>query len=91
MSQAGLTADEITRRGQEIYDRQIRDRVKPQHIGKFLVVDIDTGDYEIDTDSLAASDRVLARHPNGTLYYVRIGYPVAHRLGGMFTVSKYMS
>jgi hypothetical protein len=88
MSQSSFTADEITRRGQEIYDRQIRDQVEPQHIGKFLVVDIDSGDYEIDTDSLAASDRILARCPNGTLYYVRIGYPAAHRLGGRFTVSR---
>jgi hypothetical protein len=88
MSQANANAEEIARRGQEIYDQQIRNRVEPQHVGEFLVVDIDTGDYEIDTDSLAASDRMLARHPDAILYFVRVGYPAAHRLGGRLSVSR---
>lgn len=85
MSQTNYSAEEITLRGQEIYDRQLRDRVEPLHTGKFLVVDIATGDHEIDTDSLAASDRLLGRQPDATLYYVRVGFPAAHRLGGRLT------
>jgi hypothetical protein len=46
-----------------------------------VVVDIETGDYEIDADDLAATKRALAKRPDAVLYGVRIGYPTAYRLG----------
>ncbi len=79
------TAEEIGRRGQALYERTIRDKVEAENKGKFLVLDIDTGEYEIDEDDLTASKRLLARKPGAVLYGVRIGYPAAYRLGGRFT------
>ncbi|MBI3910689.1 MAG: hypothetical protein HY320_07125 [Armatimonadetes bacterium] len=88
MSQHGYTTEEIGHRGQELYDRVIRPQVEAGNKGKFLVLDIETGDYEIDEDDLAASERLLARRPGGKLYGVRIGYPVAYRIGARFTVGR---
>jgi hypothetical protein len=51
-------------------------------IGKSLALDIGTGDYEIDANELAAIDRLIARHPEGARYLLRIGYPYAHEFGG---------
>ncbi len=42
-----------------MYERQIRDKVELKHKGKFLVIDIETGKYEIDDDDLAATKRLL--------------------------------
>jgi hypothetical protein len=80
------SAEEIVRRGEEIYQQRIRANVETQHKGEFLVVNIETGDYEIDRDELAAMDRATAKHPDGAHYLVRVGYPAAHRLGGRFSV-----
>ncbi len=52
--------EEFARRGDEIYDRDISPHVGPNDEGKFVVIDIETGAYEIDQDELAASDRLLA-------------------------------
>ena len=52
--------EEFARRSDGIYDRDIRPRVGPNDEGKFVVIDIETGAYEIDHDELAASDRLLA-------------------------------
>jgi hypothetical protein len=82
MSTHRPTADEIVRRGEEIYEREIRANVEPTNKGKFLVLDIETGAYEIDEDDLKASKRLLARHPNAETYGLRIGYPTAYRIGG---------
>jgi hypothetical protein len=82
MPHAQLTAEEIGRRGQEIYDRQIRSQVETGNRGKFLVLDVETGAYEMDADDLTASKRLLARLPEALLYGMRIGYPTAYRLGG---------
>jgi hypothetical protein len=88
MPYPGYTTEEISRRGQETYDREIRAKVEAEHKGKFLVLDILTGAYEIDEDDLTASDRLLAKNPNALLYGVRIGYPTAYRLGGKFVVGQ---
>jgi hypothetical protein len=80
----GHDSEEICRRGKEIYDRGIRALVEPELRGKFLALDIETGDYEIDASEMLAIDRAEAKKPGGgrTRYLLRIGYPAAHRIGG---------
>ena len=53
--------EEFARRGQEIYDRDIRPRIESGNEGKFVAIDIETGAYEIDTDDYTATERLLAR------------------------------
>ena len=78
-----LTAEEIARRGEEIYTRDLRARLETEeNQGKFLIIDITTGDYEIDREDLAATERLLARNPNTMTYGLRIGYEAAYELGG---------
>jgi hypothetical protein len=73
--------EEFARRGDEIYEREIRSRVKTSDEGKFVVIDIDTGAYEIGKDELAASDRLLARHSDAQLWVRRVGSHYARRFG----------
>jgi hypothetical protein len=86
MAHPRCSSDEIVERGQALYDQQIREKVEPQHKGKFLVLDIETGDYEIDTDSVSALERATAKHPDPALYLVRVGFPTAVTLGPWFSV-----
>jgi hypothetical protein len=79
MTQAG---QEIGQRGQALYDQTIRAQVEAENRGKFLILDVNTGDYEIDAEDLNASERLLARRPDAVLFGVRIGYRAAYRLGG---------
>lgn len=44
--------EEFARRGDEIYARNISPQIKKGDEGKFVVIDIDTGDFEIDKDEL---------------------------------------
>jgi hypothetical protein len=81
------TADEICRRGEEIYERHIRPNVESQHKGEFLVIDIESGDYMIDADDAEATERLLSRKPNAVVYGLRIGYPAAYRIGSVLRES----
>jgi hypothetical protein len=67
------TKEEIAARGKAIYEQQIRSKVEPAHTGKFLIIDIETGDYEIDADDTAASRRAHNRHPDGAFFGMRVG------------------
>ena len=75
------TGKEIVRRGQEIYERAIRAQVEPEHKGKLLVINIETGEYEMDADDAAALDRAKARFGRAKTFTLRVGYPTAYRLG----------
>jgi len=68
---------EFARRGEEIYERDIRSHVEPESEGKFVLIDIETGDYEIDDDELVASDRLLGRRPNAQIWMRKVGSPYA--------------
>ena len=74
-------SDEIVRRGQALYEEKIRPQVELTQKGKFLVLDIETSDYEIDVDELAAVKRAKAKNPNAALYILRVGHSTAYRLG----------
>jgi hypothetical protein len=82
------TPEEVAQRGEAIYERQIRARVEPEHRGQFVVIDIETGDYELDADDLVATKRALAKRSEAVLYGLRIGSPAAYRLGGGVTVPQ---
>lgn len=84
MSYPDESSEAIAARGEEIYQQQIRDKVDPKHKGKFLVLDIETGDYEIDAEDLVATDRLLEKHPNAIIYGVRVGFPAAYGIGFNF-------
>ena len=77
------SSKEVAARGEAIYDRDIRSQVESDNKGKFLVIDIESGDYEIDREDLLASERIKAKRPDAILYGLRIGYPTAYRLGGL--------
>jgi len=71
----------VVERGHALYEREILPRLDPHARGKFLAVDVDTGDYEVDSDELAALKRVRARRPDARLYLLRVGFPSAYRIG----------
>ena len=79
---AQASPEEIARRGEAIYDRDIRPKVEPQLVGEFVIVDVLTGEYEVARDDLTASHRLLARNPEALMNGIRIGSPAAYRIGG---------
>jgi hypothetical protein len=75
------TKEEVARRGDEIYEREIRPKEEAKNRGKVAAIDIESGAYEIGEDELAAADLLRARHPDAPIWFVRIGYPALHRIG----------
>lgn len=84
MAQALPQNDDLGRRARELYNNRLRDIVEtPENIGKLIVMDVESGDYEIDELGIETSYRLQARHPGAVLYALRIGYNVVEALGGV--------
>jgi len=73
---------EIARRAEELYEREIRAKVEDGNIGRIIVIDVESGDYEIADDHLTASHSAHAKHPQGVFFVMRIGYPALGKVGG---------
>ena len=69
--------------GWEIYNEKIKHLVEPREKGKFLVIDVMTGDYAVNSDLILAEDELEVRRPNGIVYTIRIGYPAVFKIPRM--------
>jgi hypothetical protein len=76
--------EEIAQRGDALYEREVLPRLHPEDEGKFALIDVGSGDFEIDRDELAASDRLLARHPDAQVWTRQVGSRYARRFGPRF-------
>jgi hypothetical protein len=73
--------EEFARRGNEIYETQVRSQVEEGNHGKIVAIDIETGAFELAKDTMTASDRLLERYPDAQIWRVRIGHKGVHRFG----------
>ncbi|MES2464304.1 MAG: hypothetical protein V4671_27400 [Armatimonadota bacterium] len=71
---------ETAQRAKAVYERHIKDKINTEDIGKYLVIDLETGEYEIDADDVVASVRAYQKKPIAERYCIRIG----HRTTGVF-------
>jgi hypothetical protein len=54
--QPRYSKEEFSQRGNALYESQIRSQVEADNHGKIVAIDIETGDFEVDEDTLVASD-----------------------------------
>lgn len=76
-----LPREEVARRGNEIFETCIAARIKNEEPQWYVVIDVTTGNYEIDANALTASDRLLARHPDAQVWFRRVGSRYASHFG----------
>lgn len=73
--------EELARRGDEIYERDISPHLKEEDKGKFVLIDVVSGDYEIDRSEIAASKRLRTRRPDAQVWFRRVGFRYTRRFG----------
>lgn len=72
--------DEVARLGAELLERQVQPKLRPEDNDKFVAIDIQSGDYEIDADDYTAVTRLRNRLPLAEVWLGRVGQPAAHRM-----------
>jgi hypothetical protein len=87
-NQRRCSKEEIARRGMEIYNRDIKPQVERDHPGKIVLVDVETGAWEIDADERAAAHRLAVRVPEGQVLMVRVGSPYVRRFGRGLSIKQ---
>ncbi len=66
-----MSFEERERRALEIYNSKIRPLLKPADEGKFVRIDILSGDYEIGESSVDTGRALRARCPDAIMHTIR--------------------
>ena len=82
-----LSPDEIERRGDEIYERDIRAQVEADHFGEIVSIDVESGSWGIGDTILEAVDRLRAQRPDAIdVWSLRVGHRAVYSFGGQNTL-----
>lgn len=85
MNDVRRSEEQIVPRGREIYERRVRPELGQEDEGAFVVIDVESGDYEVAADEEEAFARVEARRQGAVFFFSRVGpggeAVPAHRIG----------
>ncbi len=73
--------EDFARRGNEIYESQVRSQVEAGNYGKIVAIDIETGAFEVADTPMVAVDRLYEREPHAQPWVIRIGHRAVFRFG----------
>lgn len=79
--QPRYSKEEFAKRGDELYETQVRSQVEKANHGKIVAIDIETGAFEIADEILDATSKLFKRIPEAQPWIVRIGHRAVHRFG----------
>ncbi len=79
-----LSSEEVAKRAYRVYESEIRKKVETEeNIGKMVIINVETGDYEVDETGLQAAKNLQEKSTYARLFGIRIGYDVAVSFGGV--------
>ncbi|MDJ0577388.1 MAG: hypothetical protein QNJ65_19785 [Xenococcaceae cyanobacterium MO_234.B1] len=79
--QPRYSKEEFARRGDEIYESQVRSQVEEGNHGKIVAIDIETGEWEMDASEIVAASRLEKRLPDAQIWIARVGSRYVRRFG----------
>jgi hypothetical protein len=74
--------EEFARRGEEIFEKEIRPHLIDANQRDFVLIDIESGAFEVDANEDVAADRLETRIPDAQIWMRRVGSPVTRHFGG---------
>jgi hypothetical protein len=79
--QPRYSKEEFARRGDEIYETQVRSQVEEGNHGKIAAINIETGSFEVADTPMEAVDLLYEREPDAQPWVIRIGHRAVFRFG----------
>ena len=74
--------------GRAMYEG-LRAEMESTQWGRLVVIDVNTGDYEVADDDVTATMRLIERNPGAVTWGERIGYPAPYRASQRMTFTPY--
>lgn len=86
-TQPHRSLEELARLSSEIFSRHVRPMLGAEDEGKFVAIDLQTSDYEIDDDDYEAVARLRSRRPSAEVWLERVGHRTTYLMRCSFQPS----
>lgn len=73
-------SEKLALTGHSIYEECIRPTIEAAEEGKLVVIDVNTGEFEIDFNEAEAWLRLIRRQPEAVIWVERVGYPAPYQM-----------
>ena len=70
----------LASQGEMLYTTRIKALVEPAHIGEYIAIEVDSGDYFLGNTLVKAATKARATYPDRCFHFIKIGSPVVRRL-----------
>jgi hypothetical protein len=77
---ARLSGDELVRLGRELYKRDLKPLLEPDHDGEWVVIHVANGDYAVGPDKHRSLEEMQRKYPDDVFFFARVGHPAAIKL-----------
>ena len=74
--------EEFACRGDTLIESKVRPHLTAADADKFVAIDIETGEYELDKNEMKAVARLRKRIPDPQIWLVHVSLGYLHRFGG---------
>jgi hypothetical protein len=81
-SKRRYSKEELARRGDVLVESKVRPHLTVADEDKFVAIDIETGEYELDKNEMKAADRLRKRIADPQIWLVHVTLGYLHRFGG---------
>jgi hypothetical protein len=74
--------EEFSRRGDALVESKVHPNLTAADADKFVAIDIETSEYELNKNEMKAADRLRKRVPDPQIGLVHVASGYLHRFGG---------
>lgn len=72
----------VAAKGETIYATRLKVHLEPAHVGEYVAIEVDSGDYFLGPTLVEAGQKARAKYPDKVFHFIKLGSPVAQRRRG---------
>jgi hypothetical protein len=70
-------------RAKQIYSQTLKTALEPQHLGRFVTIEPESGEYFLSDTFDEAVKLARTKYPSRLSHTIKIGHPAAFHMGGL--------
>ncbi|MFH1049148.1 MAG: hypothetical protein V1732_05805 [Patescibacteria group bacterium] len=76
-----LNPEQVSQKGEEIYKNKLKSVLEPKENGKFVAIEVVSGDYFLGDTILEALEKGRKKYPDRLLHTIKVGYQGVFKMG----------
>jgi hypothetical protein len=81
-----IDATRVSQMGEQVYDR-LRSKLEARYMGKFVVIEVESGDYFVGDSLPEATQKGQQKYPEQIFYSVKVGSPTVYTFNSGATIA----